>query len=321
MIWLTWRQHRTEIFVVGGVLALLAIILVVSGREIADAYQQWGVGACMANTALPNCFEIVSRFEDQYGVWASAVPWLNLVPALLAILIAAPLVAREVEHGTHRLVWTQSVTRVRWLAAKLGLVLGIGLVVAGALTLILTWWRTPFDAMGGHMSPSGFDFEGTVSLGYMVYALALGITASTLLRRVVPAMVVTIAGFLAVRLPVEFLLRERYIPPLTVTASPMQDTSAPSRLDWRIDDGWLDAQGHPQDFSHILNVCTNQGTNLTQSKLTILQCAQDHGWLTYTVYQPTTRFWLFQGIETGIFALLAVALLGLTVWWIRQRIS
>jgi ABC-2 family transporter protein len=321
MIWLTWRQHRTEIFLVGGALALIALALVVTGREIADAYQQWGVGACVANPELPNCFDIISRFEDQYGFWASAIPWLNLVPALLAILIGAPLVARELEHGTHRLIWTQSVTRTRWLAAKLGIVLGIGLVVAVVLTAILTWWRTPFDAMGGHMPPDGFDLEGTVSLGYIVYALALAITASTLLRRVVPAMVVTLAGFLAVRLPVEFWLRAHYLPPLTVTASPMQDTSSPGRMDWRLDDGWLDAQGHPQDFSHILSVCTDHGTNLTQTKLSILQCAQDHGWLTYTVYQPADRFWLFQGIETALFVVLALALLGLAIWWVRRRIS
>ena len=28
----------------------------------------------------------------------------------------APMVARELETGTHRLVWNQSVTRTRWLA-------------------------------------------------------------------------------------------------------------------------------------------------------------------------------------------------------------
>ena len=32
----------------------------------------------------------------------------------------APLLAREFETGTFRLAWTQSVTRTRWLAVKLG---------------------------------------------------------------------------------------------------------------------------------------------------------------------------------------------------------
>jgi len=36
------------------------------------------------------------------------------VPGLIGIFWGAPLVARELETGTYRLAWTQSVTRKRW---------------------------------------------------------------------------------------------------------------------------------------------------------------------------------------------------------------
>src|SRR5215831_13223782 len=39
------------------------------------------------------------------------------------------------------------------------------------------------------------------------------------------------------------------------------------------------------------------------------------------LYQPADRFWTFQGIEAGIFVALALALLVLTVWWLRKRIA
>ena len=45
-----------------------------------------------------------------------------------------------------------------------------------------------------------------------------------------------------------------------------------------------------------------------------------HGWSQYTIYQPTDRFWLFQGIESAISLGLAAALLALTIWWVRRRL-
>jgi hypothetical protein len=35
--------------------------------------------------------------------------------------------------------------------------------------------------------------------------------------------------------------------------------------------------------------------------------------------QPASRFWAFQGIETGIFVVLAAVLLGVTFWVIKRR--
>ena len=48
-----------------------------------------------------------------------------VVPAVIGIFWGAPMIAREIEAGTYRLVWTQSITRTRWLVSKLG-VAGIG---------------------------------------------------------------------------------------------------------------------------------------------------------------------------------------------------
>jgi hypothetical protein len=38
-------------------------------------------------------------------------------------------------------------------------------------------------------------------------------------------------------------------------------------------------------------------------------------------YQPWDRFWLFQYVETGIFAAMAVALAVLAVYVVRRRIT
>ena len=43
---------------------------------------------------------------------------LILLAAVIGVFWGAPLVARELEQGTQRLVWTQSVTRRRWFSTK-----------------------------------------------------------------------------------------------------------------------------------------------------------------------------------------------------------
>ena len=58
---------------------------------------------------------------------------LYLFPAVIGAFWGAPLISRELEAGTFRLAWNQSVTRTRWTLVKLALV---GLT-AMAITLVL----------------------------------------------------------------------------------------------------------------------------------------------------------------------------------------
>ncbi|MEO7000358.1 MAG: ABC transporter permease subunit [Ktedonobacterales bacterium] len=318
MIWLTWRQHRGELLLIGGILTALAAILIVTGAQIATTYQQLGVAACVAHPAAnSNCGQIIGGFDDQFGWMRSAVGWLNLLPALIGILVGAPLVARELEHSTQRLVWTQSVTRARWLMVKLLGVFVMCLLASAILTALLAWWRAPFATLQGSFSPDGFDLVGIVPLAYMAFALALGIAAGTLLRRAIPAMVVTLGGFLAVRLPILTWVRPYYLPPLTVNWDPTQLRISPvSRADWQFSQNFVDAHGHTLSDPQAYSACAG-----VQTKGDFFQCLHTHHWLIALVYQPANRFWLFQGIETAIFVALTLALISLTIWWVRWRIS
>lgn len=318
MIWLTWRQHRVEAVIVFGALALLAAILIATGLDMRGAYDHLGIASCLSfSNHNPSCPDAVEGFREQYGLWVSASAWLNLIPALLGILIGAPLVARELEHGTQRLVWAQSVTRWRWLAVKLALVFAGCLVVAGVLSLLLMWWRQPWDTLSGRFGDAAFDFEGPVLLGFVAFALALGIASGALLRRAIPAMVLTLALFLAVRLPMEFQLRPMYQPPLTVISDVLAGDPV-TRADWVIDQQFVDAQGQHLDFRQLFDICGGQGV---ATKLDFLQCAHDHQFQSWAEYQPASRYWTFQAIETALYAALTLALLALTGWWVRRRLS
>ena len=74
---------------------------------IADAYHRDALSGCLPPSARSGCDIIVRHFESEFDSWAAAVRGLAVLPALAGLFVGAPLLARELEHGTHRFAWTQ----------------------------------------------------------------------------------------------------------------------------------------------------------------------------------------------------------------------
>jgi hypothetical protein len=317
MIRLALRQLRMPALSTAAMLAALAAFLILTERSMTSYLSSSGLAACLA--AHGNCGAGVSAFITKYNVLIGLFVLLNVVPMLAGLFWGAPLVAREVEQGTHRLAWTQSVTRRHWLAVKIGLYVA-GTIVAGALlTALFTWWSHPFARVSGsggfsfsRINPDVYDFSGTVLTAYTLYAFALGTAAGVIIRRTVPAMAVTVAGFLALRVPME-AIRGHLLHPFTIIY-PLRDGVVSPRAglgDWIISSTTIDAAGRPVGMS-----CQGGGLaggvrcHLTGNNLRM----QD-------VYQPVSRFWPLQGIETGIVLALVLALLAMACWWTIRRIA
>jgi len=211
MIWVTWRQNRSESFIALGVLVLSSIFLLVTGLNMAHDFQQSGLSDCLAHHKTSAiCGTLASAFLNQYSPFLPFALALLLLLILLGAIVGAPLVAREFEQRTHQLAWLQSITRTRWLSVKLGVVLGTGLLGAGVLMVLLIWWYSPFSQVIGSFNQVAFDFSGPVLIAATVLSLALGIFAGTLTRRTVFAIFLTLALILAIRIGVEFNLRPNY---------------------------------------------------------------------------------------------------------------
>ncbi len=143
------------------------------------------------------------------------------VPALVGAFWGAPLVARELEAGTHRLVWNQTVTRTRWLTTKLAVTTAVAALAVGALALAVTWWSHPLDGvvsrtrggLPGMLTPVSFAMRGLVPVGYTVFAVALGVAVGAVLRRSLPAMAVTLALYVLVQVAVPLWVRPHLVPP------------------------------------------------------------------------------------------------------------
>jgi hypothetical protein len=327
MIWLTWRQHRSEGLAALGVFLVGGVFLLITGISMAHTLQDSGLGACLAqhpDSSGSNgpCGALGTLFLNQYTPFLPFAFALLVLPILLGIMVGAPLVAREYEGRTRLLVWMQSVTRTRWVIVTLALVVGAGLLAAGVLLALLNWWYHPFDQLFGKFNPVAFDFTGPVFIASSLMALAVGIAVGTLTRRTVLAIFLTLALLVAIRIVVEFNLRPNYQPQVVVTW-PFAQGDNPSlgqdnppitlgREDWQVDSGFLDAQGNRTNGLRC-NSATAQ---------TPLQCAKDAGYRgNYLAYQPASRFWTFQWIEMGIYSAISLLALGLTVWWVRRRLN
>jgi hypothetical protein len=214
MIAFSWRQFRTQAVIGGAGLAVIGVILLVTGPHLVSIYDT-AVAQCRASGgASSDCNNPVISTYSKLQVLASAL--VLIVPVLIGMFWGAPLVARELETGTFRLAWTQSVSRMRWLLVKLGLVGLASVAVAGLLSLMVTWWYSPIDKVNqNRFGASAFGLHGFVPAGYALFAFALGATTGLLFRRTLPAMAVTLVGFVAARLTVAFWVRPHFMTPVT----------------------------------------------------------------------------------------------------------
>jgi ABC-type transport system involved in multi-copper enzyme maturation permease subunit len=330
MSWVVWRQHRAEALWSLALLALLMALLVLGGRDMFAAYQQAHDGTTTAACALglsqdPICSALTGDFQRRYGDSSVLLLLLTVLPALAGMFLGAPLVAREIERGTHQLAWTQGVSRLRWIGAKVGALALLTVVVFIPFSLLLMWWRGPLDQVTGTRFSLGFDVEGVAPVAYALFALALGVAASAVFRRTLAAMAVTALGFIGLRLVVELVFRPHFLPPLARISSPLGGATAGSpdvvNSDWLIPNGfyYLDRAGHSVNELDAISLC--HGYLVKGVVGDFSSCLQDHGLRLVNLFQPADRFWLFQGIESAIFLTLAVALLGLAIWWVTARIS
>ena len=212
MTWLVWRQHRIQFLVGAALLAAFAVLIVITGVQVADQYHT-AQAACAAGHG---CQHPGGLFLGSHAVGFLIISTLG-APALVGLFVGAPLVAAEAEAGTTQFAWMQSVTRKRWLTVKIGWMLLAAAVWGGVISALVTWWEGPNNAEQLDMfDPGRFDIMGTVPVAYSLFAVALGIAAGTLLRRTLPAIAVTLAGFIAVRALITLLLRPHYMSAVTV---------------------------------------------------------------------------------------------------------
>jgi hypothetical protein len=323
MTWLVWRQYRAQGAIASVLLAAVAAVVLVDGFHIASEWHSI-VARCAGNSAC------VQQDGPLVNGVVGDLPYLSLIlPVVLGMLWGAPLVAHELEARTSDFAWTQSVTRTRWLTAKAGWLLLAAAACGGVLAALTTWWSGPINALSaGAFAPGQFDTQGLVPIGYAVFAMALGIAAGTVARRTLPAIAVTLGGFIALRLVISDFLRPHYIAAVT-TYYNVTGSFTPRGQAWVLSQGAVSragvvvASGWGELYPALPAACQKllpaAGGGKGASLTAVFSCMKAHGWRGFITYQPSYRYWPFQGIETGIYVLLAAALIGVTFLILRRR--
>jgi hypothetical protein len=286
--WVAWRQHNREAAIAIAILGLIGAFMVFESLQMSSVYRQLGLDACQGSHAYLSSADgqVCGRALDSYmqsffGASVTVRYVLAALPALLGMFVAAPLLAREVEHGTHMFIWTQSITRTRWFAVKVALIASFTLVAAAAMAATAFWWHQRLELMYADGMWTFFEVIGIVPIAYAIFAFALGIAAGTVLVRTVPAMATTLFIFTVVRAAVHWW-RPWFQAPMTVQL-PAPEASL-------------------------------------RGALQITQSTGANGLQTLVFYQPADRFWTFQALETGIFLVLALLLIGISAWWLQRRV-
>jgi hypothetical protein len=329
MIRFTWLQFRTQAAVAIGVLVIAAIVLAVTGLHLAHVYDTT-IAPCKQRS---DCAAALSAFPPRsdstlYSVWRTLV---YAVPVLTGMFWGAPLIARELETGTYRLAWTQAITRARWLAVKIGVVGAASMVLAGLLSLMVTWWSSPIQKVEmDRLAPLEFGTSGIAPIGYAAFAFALGVTAGALFRRTLPAIAITLVVFAAIQGVMPLWVRPHLIPPVQ-TASALNNASLTSTgsdngslmvgASVNIPGAWILSN---QIITPAGRPASTEAPQVCAQNVTIQTCdayiASLHLRQTVT-YQPASRYWTLQWYETAIFTALALILAGLSYWSISRRLS
>jgi hypothetical protein len=330
MTWVMWRQHRTQAAIGAGILASFSILVLISGLKMAS---QWHT-ALATCAAAHVCGNLQSQLSLGHNLTEVIVAGVTLVgPPVLGLFWGAPLLARELESGTHQFAWIQSITRRRWLITKTGWILLAAAVWGGAVAALATWWYAPMNALNqDRFNPGPFDIQGIVPVGYALFAVALGIAAGTIIRRSLPALAVTLGVFVGLRLVIEEWVRPHYMTAVTVT----DNTAHPFILSgayWQLAQGAIGPNGQAISGQSSVTIAGIPLSALPAScqalaagagkgvpdKQALVHCVESAHIRSFITYQPANRFWAFQGIETGIFVLLAAALVAVTFIAVSRR--
>ena len=341
MAWVVWRQHRTALLWLGGVLLTLATSMLIAGIEVHRLYAAELSHGCLSSSAWSTtCRPLQTPFAVGWPLsYASEVVLaMQVIPVLIGVFVGAPLLAREYTTGTVRFTWTQGIGRTRWTVLTLGL---LGAAVAAAacvLGLLMQWSVQPIAAQtiteADRWEPGFFDHTALTAATAALLAFMIGVLAGALIRRVVAAMAVTAVCAITVadltynRLHYWLVgLGAQVVRDPGYGASPRRAVSASGVIGIHETAGrgvpgpagsWLDQGWYTGADGHRLSAAT-------VSQLLDKHIDTPPAWLArlhdtfWVSYQPGGRFWLFQSLLGGGTLLVALLLAAATVGLVRYR--
>jgi hypothetical protein len=298
-----WRQHRLHFWSALALLLLIAGWTVHQRDALTTAERGYLQAGCSEGLTRARCFDLMDDALRQTTSTKELLWTMAAIPLLAGVFVGAPLIAQELERGTHRLMWTQSVTRTRWLTVKLVLPACGVLIFSSLLMGLSTWLRAAAHSRVRVMDFSWYDQPvyntiGPVPVTSALLALALGTLVGLVLRRTIPAMAVTALLCAALAVGMDWL--RRYLQPIhhiVVTGG----YNLPGGT-WLLADGVVLPDGRRVPFARCVPVACERGHR------------------EYENYHTAAQFWPMQWVEAGIMLALAAVLVAVTYRVLRRSV-
>ncbi|MEU7044354.1 ABC transporter permease [Streptomyces varsoviensis] len=304
--WLVLRQHRLTLWIAAVAFLALVIELVWLRTALTD-YVRTTARHCADTGGQTDCVSGALEFQTTYGdLLYTTGQFIGFLPLLFGLFVAGPMIARELESGTYQLAWTQSVSPMRWFAAKLAVPAVLAVTGVTALSALHTWaWWPVQDLLPGRHWYQGFDELGVVPVAYALLGVAVGATAGLLIKRTLVSIGVTLVGFTALNWAFSALL-----PHLAESRTKVgKDFPGLGSTDWGWRRGYVTAGG-----GHLPEETCAGGSGAVRER-----CLADHHIVGgFRDYHPASQFWTLQWTQAALVAAVAVAFAWFAVWWMRR---
>lgn len=352
MNWLAWRQHRKQFMVAGIFLVLFAAFMIPTGLNFWHTYQQ-ALSTCGKTDTCDQLSQELFQSQGD-GLLLHLVPVaMMFIPILLGLFWGVPFLAREYGEGTNKLVWTQSISRRKWLSVKLIWALAGAVIIAAGFAVLNTWWAKTGNALNlNRFNMLPFSTQGIVLIGYAIFAVSLGIFFGAWLKRTMAAIGITLFLLIAIVLvAVPNFVRPHYMTPLTKDIVTNQFGPGDNSLQPPANGMIVSAQiqnhkGQILSFSnppqkciipqselpgvignnsvgrHAVKAPGNGGGSIMSvngGPAISGSCLESQGYFYLLKYQPSYRYWDFQRIEMGLYLGLSVIPIGLTYLLVLKR--
>jgi hypothetical protein len=227
------------------------------------------------------------------------------MPLLIGLVTGTTLFAREFDNGVHVFTLSQNVGRTSWWASAVGTAAIATALAAAALSLLTNLVATSLMAgrlEGSLLYPPWFETTGIVAVGYALLAFAISATVGLLTRSTLAAVVTAMIAYIVVMLVLNGL-RVDYLPAEAVTIPLGQlDVGAVPEGARTLSYEYVDSAGRWFSYGELSRICADSWDET---------CLRGAGVTAELIrYQPASRYWPFQLIESGI--LLALSALVVT---------
>ncbi|MEU0947230.1 ABC transporter permease subunit [Streptomyces canus] len=313
MTWLVWRQHRAAFWTMIAATVLCVAWMIYQRGQMMDFLDAYGFPAKNLDNAEKQIAPYISAFT-------TITTGLTAIPVMLGVLLGAPLLAGDLENGTAKLIAAQSVSRDRWLATKLALTGLVVVVTTVALSAVFAWWWSPIKTEPLDIdwtSREFFNTTGPVPVALSLLSVFGGVLIGVILRRTLPAMVVTLGFAVAVQAVWGYfkLSLGDVVTATTKPVSPGTPVTFPSsvpRTAHVFDASYVSGSGKLLDLNTCTETLTDGATERCMKKADIVGSSID--------YLPISQMSSMQWFGASILFALTAGIVAFLFIWGRKRL-